>query len=79
MFDVYSLIIYNTINSVDMKQEDVVVRIPGESPSSASSLSNDLSNDVPIIEKSSSPLRWPMLVLACLMLIGSYYRYFKII
>lgn len=28
-----------------------------------------------IAEKSKSPLRWPVLVLACLMLIGSYYCY----
>ena len=28
-----------------------------------------------LIEKSKSPLRWPILLLACIMLVGSYYCY----
>lgn len=34
----------------------------------------DEKNDLPIT-KSTSMLRWPILVLACVMLIGSYYCY----
>ena len=34
---------------------------------------NDTDEVAIILEKSRSPMRWPVLVLACLMLIGSYY------
>ncbi len=33
-----------------------------------------LQSTIPI-EKSRSPLRWPVLLLACIMLVGSYYCY----
>ena len=50
--------------------DEEVTRIP-ESPSSSSV---DRSS-ITALEKSSSPLRWPVLVLACLMLVGSYYAF----
>lgn len=57
---------------MDEARDPLLAKIMSE-PSSDGDWEGPLDGDAVLIEKARHPLRWPILVLACLMLIGSYY------
>lgn len=59
---------------MDLASEPLLSEMGLESPINGDEPQSDGDDHAPVLlEKSRSPLRWPVLLLACLMLTGSYY------